>query len=131
MKNLESKIVSPSNLDEINLSNVSFSEDMYVSGKSKTSRKSLYKGTDKMTTDEKKSHRRILRRDLNNFVSSILGRDRTEDERKHSISEFILFYKKNWIVTDFKIETFSEKTNENDLRNYRNLLSVVSKAIGK
>jgi hypothetical protein len=130
MKNQEIEI-QKNQVDEINLANVKF--DFSKDGKnlSSVSNKSLYKGTEGMTTDEKKKFRRDLRKNLSQFVSVILGKNRTNEERKQGISDFLKFYRKNWIVTDFRIETFSEKRNEGDLKDFKNLLQVVSQSLGK
>jgi hypothetical protein len=130
MKNQEIEI-QKNQVDEINLSNVKF--DFSKDGKnlSSVSNKSLYKGTEKMTLEEKRKFRRDLRKTLSQFVSQILGRNRSNEERKEGIKKFLVFYRENWIVTDFRIETFSEKRNEADLKDFKNLLSVVSQSLGK
>jgi len=123
--------IEKSEIDQINLAAVKF--DFAKDGKSLSnlSKKSIYKGMEGMTGEEKKKFRGKIRRDLDRYVSIILGKDRGNEERKRGISEFLSFYRENWIVTDFRIETFSEKKNENDIRDYRNLLNVVSQALGK
>lgn len=93
-----------------------------------TSRKSIYKGFESLSTDEKKTFRGKIRRDLNNFVKEILGKGRSNSEREKAIEEFMEFYKMHWRITDFRIENFSQKTNEGDIKDYKNLLKVVSQS---
>lgn len=124
--------VDSANLEsaKINLSKSNFNfEESGISSSRKTSNKSLYIGLDSMSTEEKKRHRSKIRRNLDNYMKDILGKDRTSKERETAVGDFLSFYKKNWKITDFKIESFSEKTNEIDLKNYKMLLDFVKSVI--
>lgn len=123
-KNVETPAIATSKFEKFDFSEIG------ISSEKKTSNKSLYKGLDGMTTEDKKRHRSKIRRTLDNLMKEILGKDRTDAEREKGISEFMIFYKENWKITDFRIETFSEKSNEADLKNYRNLLAVVKEFQG-
>jgi hypothetical protein len=91
----------------------------------KSSNKSLYRGFDDLSTEDQKKRRQKIRRDLNRFVADILGKDRKDEEREKSIGEFLIFYKENWKITDFRMENFSQKKNKEDLKDYAELLEFI------
>lgn len=93
--------------------------------------KSLYKGTDGLSGEEQKKFRSKIRRGLHSFVNQILGLDRPAAERKESIASFMKFYKLNWKIQDFKIESFSQSKDEQDLKDYKTLLAEVRKSMDK
>lgn len=99
--------------------------------RSTSANKSIYIGLEKLSEREKKIFRGKIRRKLDNYVSDILGKDRTDQERTDAIKNFLSFYKKNWIRTDFKIESFTLKKNEADIKDYKNLLKFVSQSLEK
>jgi len=140
MKNetVKNNEVKSSNLDssnlsaaKINLKKGKISEIMEKEGKEGTAyaNKHLYIGLEKMGIDDQKKHRGMIRRNLRRYVSIILGKDKSELEKVNAILEFIPFYKKNWKITDFKIENFSSSKNESDLKDYKNLLFVVRESM--
>ena len=89
----------------------------------------IYKGMELLSSDEKKKFRGGIRKDLKNFMKSILGKDRKDEERKESIIAFMEFYKENWIIQDFKIESFSNSSNSIDRKDYIDLLSYLKSII--
>lgn len=84
---------------------------------------------DSMNSDQQKNFRNSIRRGLKRFVSDILGKDRSDESKEKSIQEFLEFYKKNWRITDFKIENFSQSKTKGDLRDYADLLEFVKSTI--
>lgn len=129
VKSNEVKSVDSLNLSaaKINLKNSKIQELISKEGKeaSAYSNKHLYIGLEKLGIDDQKKFRGKIRRDLKRFVSIILGKDKSEKEKIDAIVEFMEFYKKNWKMTDFKIENFSSSKNESDLKDYKNLLYVI------
>lgn len=93
--------------------------------------KSLYKGTDGMKGEDHKKFRSKIRRGLHSFCNQILGKDRSEEERKASVKSFLSFYKINWRVQDFKIESFTQSKDEADLKDYKDLLKFVASSLEK
>lgn len=140
MKNSENTIAKKNskkeNLDSVNLDNVkvnvSKGEKSLISKElnSISVKRSIYQIPEEMKGDEKKFRGKI-RRELKRFVSSILGKDRNEEERTKSISEFLKFYKKNWKIQNFKIEDFTNSTNESDKKDYLDLLNYVKSTMEK
>jgi len=139
-KNPTSEKINVSKVDSLNLASAKINlskgkkeilENSKFSKGEKTTSKELYIGTSKMSTDESKIFRRNLRSKLDRFMKNILGQDRTEKERENAIGEFLIFYKENWRIADFKIENFSAKKKEADLRDLKNLLAYVESVIEK
>jgi hypothetical protein len=140
MKNLENQIVKKNskkeNLDSVNLENVkvnvSKGEKSLISKNldSISVKRSIYNIPMELKGEEKKFRGKI-RRELKRFVSSILGKDRNEEERTKGISEFLKFYKKNWKIQNFKIEDFTNSTNEGDKKDYLDLLNYVKSTLEK
>ena len=128
--------IKKENLDSVNLENVKVNvakgkkELISKELNSISVKRSIYSIPDEMKGDEKKFRGKI-RRELKRFVASILGKDRNEDERKKSISEFLKFYKKNWKIQNFKIEDFTNSTNESDKKDYLDLLNYVKSTMEK
>jgi CRISPR/Cas system-associated endonuclease/helicase Cas3 len=91
--------------------------------------KSVYKGIDNLSSKDQKIKRGKIRRTLDRYVSIILGKDKSDAERIQGIENFLEFYKENWKITDFKLENFSNKKNEQDLKDYKNLLDVVRRSL--
>jgi hypothetical protein len=96
-----------------------------------SSNKSLYKGMEGMKSEDQKKFRSKIRRSLHSFCNQILGKDRSEEERKESIKNFLIFYKMNWKIQDFRIENFSQSKDELDLKDYKNLLNLISSSLQK
>lgn len=137
MKNLvetsekkESKKIDSLNLENLKV-NVSKGDKSLTNKEGiKSSNKDLYSiDRSKMNSEDQKKFRQKIRRDLQRFVKDILGKDRTDESRTKSISEFLNFYKSNWRITDFKIENFSQSKNEIDLKDYKDLLMFVSSTL--
>lgn len=122
-----------SKTDAVNLAsvkiNVSKIDKSNLSKERITTEKNLYLGMEGLSSEEKKKFRGKIRRDLGRFVNQILGKDRSDEERANSIREFLEFYSKNWKVTNFKIDDFSQSKNEIDLKDYRTLLHTVQSAL--
>src|SRR5690349_8499402 len=96
----------------------------------KTSNKDIYSIDRKsMSSEDQKKFRQKIRRDSQRFVKDILGKDRSDESRTKSISEFLEFYKKNWKIQDFRIENFSQSKNETDLKDYTDLLNYVKSTL--
>ena len=91
--------------------------------------KSLY--IHEMKGEEAKKFRSKIRRKLGSFVNIILGKDRSEEERAEGVAEFTKFYKANWKLNDFKIESFTQSKDESDLKDYKDLLKFTQAAKGK
>jgi len=131
---IESKESKKENIDSLNLENVkinlSKNSDLLTKESKNFNRKEIYKGMQELSTDEKKKFRNKIRSKTKYFVNQILGKDRSEKERTDSIKEFLTFYKENWKIQDFKIESFTSKQNESDLKDLRNLLKYVSESLG-
>lgn len=77
-----------------------------------------------MNAEDQKKFRSSLRRKLFKFSNSILGIDRTNEEREESIKEFLKFYKSNWKINDFRIENFSQKKDESAIGDYKKILLI-------
>jgi len=126
MKN--SKVENQKSIDlsnvKINLSNAK-SSLASKERKEGHSKKEIYKGLEEMNSDEQKKFRQRLRSKLRKFVSDILGKDRSTEERTKGIESFIIFYKENWKINDFRIENFSGSKNNSDLKDYSDLLEYV------
>lgn len=116
------------NLDTVKI-NVSKIDASQLSKERITTQKHLYIGMEELSQEDRKKFRGKIRRDLGRFVNQILGKDRSDTERTKSIQEFLEFYKKNWKITDFRIDNFSQSKDSMDLQDYKNLLSVVSSAL--
>lgn len=98
---------------------------------SSNQRKSLYKGMDQMGSEDQKKFRSKIRRELRRYINSILGKDRSDEERIKSIKSFMRFYKDNWKIQDFKIENFSHSKNESDRKDIINLLDYLKSIMEK
>ena len=141
MKNSEIKKIKKTeskkgNLDSVNLENVKVNiskgkkELISKELNSISVKRSIYLIPSELKGEEKKFRGKI-RRELKRFVSSILGKDRNEEERTKGISEFLKFYKNNWKIQNFKIEDFTNSTNESDKKDYLDLLNYVKSTLSK
>lgn len=98
--------------------------------------KNIYKSLPENKEDQKK-FRGKLRRELKNFIRDILGskmiqnqRGRSEEDIILSIKSFLSFYKKNYLINDFKKENFS-KSNDPELdKEYSDLLEFIQSSLG-
>lgn len=95
------------------------------------SRSSLYKGMDDLSIKDQKKERSKIRRRLDNFISDILGMDRKKEEKESSIKEFNSFYKKNWKIQDFKIDNFSNQSDEDKRKEFTLILDLAKKSLHK
>lgn len=137
MKNVETKTEKKEikKSDSINLEsakiNLQNSKKELANKESKNgqSKKEIYIGLKELSTDEQKKFRQRLRSKLKRFVSEILGKDRTDAERTKGIQDFLIFYKENWKIQDFRIENFSGTKNNSDLKDYSNLLEFVKSTL--
>lgn len=129
------KVSESSKLDSVNLENVKINvskgnKELTNKEGIKTSNKDLYSiDRSSMSSEDQKKFRQKIRRDLQRFVKDILGKDRSDESRTKSISEFLIFYKSNWKIQDFRIENFSQSKNETDLKDYKDLLTFVSSTL--
>jgi hypothetical protein len=126
-----SKKIDSINLDKIKIDLSKRDKSIPLDKKEIQSSKSLYNGTEGMKEGEKKKFRSKIRRGLHSFCNQILGKDRSEEERKESVKSFLAFYKKNWKINDFKIESFTQSKDDSDLKDYKNLLNLISSSMGK
>lgn len=121
------------NTDQVNLSQVKVklgkNKDLITKEGRSTSSKEIYRNTETLSIEEKKKFRGKIRRNLKNFVNTILGKDRSDSERETGIKEFVEFYKKNWKLNDFKVENFTLTQNETDRKDYANLLKFVKDSL--
>lgn len=120
--------------DSVNLENVKINvkdakNELRTKESSAYSKKEIYLSLDGLNEMEQKKKRSFLRRKALRFVSDILGKDRKEIEIEKSVKEFILFYKENWKITDFKIENFSSSKKESNLKDFTNLLEFVKSTL--
>jgi len=133
MKTKESKKSQKETVDQINLENVKINlkngDQSLLTKTESDSHKNLYLGMEGKTQEERKKRRGWLRRERNRFINQILGKDRTDDERTDSIQKFLIFYKENWRVNDFKIETFCQTKDESELQDCKALLEYVKKTL--
>lgn len=81
--------------------------------------------------EDAKKFRSKIRRKLQSFCNIILGKDRSIEEKNEGIQNFLKFYKENWKLNDFKIESFSQSKDESDLKDYKSLLKFIQDAKGK
>jgi len=81
--------------------------------------------------EEAKKFRSKIRRKLAAFCNIILGKDRSLEEKKEGVAEFLKFYKANWKLNDLKIESFTQSKDESDLKDYRDLLKFIQESKGK
>ena len=121
--------------DALNISNVKIDikkgkKDLISKEASFLSGKSLYKGMDALSTDEKKKARGKIRRQLKSFINQILGKDRSEEERETSIESFMTFYQDNWMIQDLKIESFTNTRNDMDRKDCIDLLDYLKSVTG-
>lgn len=122
--------------DSINLENIKVDlknadKSVPLNKESIQSSKSIYSKTEGMKEEEKKKFRSKIRRALHSYCNQILGKDRSEEERKTAIKSFLSFYKENWKIQDFKMENFTQSKDADDLADYRNLLKFVSSSLAK
>jgi len=96
----------------------------------RSSSKSIYKGLEGLSSDGMKKKRGEIRRLVKGYINSILGKDRSENERTKSIESFLSFYQSNWKIQDFKIENFSNSKNESDRKDMINLLDYLKSILG-
>jgi hypothetical protein len=136
MKNLTNQIEKKESkkIDSLNLENVKVNVSKGLSElttkESKTlSQKDLYLLSSDLSSEERKQFRQKIRRDVQRFISDILGKDRKESERTDAIQKFLSFYSKNWRITDFKLENFTQIKNESDLKEIKNLLDYVKSTL--
>lgn len=113
------------NLDNANLNSLKGE----ISSPSKMG--NLYKNFSHLSAKDQKKERGKLRRKLESFRNSILGKDRKEEERKESIKEFIAFYKMHWIIQDFKFESFSHQRDADFKKDWESILSLCKKELEK
>lgn len=142
MKNQNSKIekenvsnanVQESKIDSLNLEKVKVSlknVDLSKANREKVSTtKEIYLGLSELNQEEKKKKRSWIRRERTRFINQILGKDRSESERIDSIQKFLIFYKENWRITDFKIDNFCQSKDKAELRDCSELLDFVKKSL--
>lgn len=113
--------------EKINLSNAK--KELATKENVSSSRKDIYLNLSELSSDEQKKKRQRIRNQLKRFVSAILGKDRSDEEKEKSIREFLSFYRENWRITDFKIENFSQSKNKADHKDYETLLEFVKSTI--
>jgi hypothetical protein len=129
----EGQIGKEGQIDNINLENIKIDlkkgNPELLSKTESDSQKNLYLGMDGKSQEERKKRRGWIRRERNRFINQILGKDRTDDERTDSIQKFMTFYKENWKVTDFKIETFTQSKDEAELKDCKELLDYLKQVL--
>lgn len=132
-KNQKSQKSQKENVDQINIENIKINvkngDSALLTKTESDSHKNLYLGMEGKTQEERKKRRGWIRRERNRFINQILGKDRTEDERTDSIQKFLAFYKENWRVTDFKIESFCQTKDDAELADCKALLEYVKKTL--
>lgn len=83
-----------------------------------------------LTDKQKKSKRVKLRKQLKNLVDKIII-TKDKEKQKENIKNFIDFYKFNYILNDFSIESLTHKTNELDLQDYTIVLNLCKESLKK
>lgn len=127
--------IEKSNSDSINLENAKVNLSKGKEGlttkerKEGHSKKEIYQNLSSLNSEEQKKFRQRIRSKTRRFVNDILGKDRTDEERTKGIKEFLIFYKENWKIQDFRIENFSGSKNQNDLKDYSDLLEYVKSTL--
>jgi len=117
------------NSDDANLSKIK--EGKGKDQEKKINRSSLYKGIDHLSMKDQKNKRSKLRNKLDGFCKSILGLDRSKEEKDKSIKEFNQFYKENWKINDYKIDNFSNRSDEMQRKEYQLILDLARKELSK
>jgi hypothetical protein len=112
--------------DDANLSKIKESKKE----KKDISRSSLYNGIESLSMRDQKKERSKIRRRLDAFCNAILGKDRSKEEKEKSIKEFNAFYKKNWKLNDYKIDNFSNRSDEDLRKEYQLILDLAKKSLG-
>lgn len=119
------------NLDKVKIDITKSNQDLRTKEAKNLSKKEIYIGFSDLSSEEQKKKRSQIRRRLAQFVSDILGKDRKDAEVAESVGKFLIFYKENWRVADFKLENFSQKKNAADLKDYAELLEFVKSSISE
>lgn len=119
--------------NEINLSsvkvNLSKGQKSLITKEKILSKREIYKGTDLMNQEEKKKFRGQIRRELQRFSNSILGKDRSNVEREKSVKDFLKFYRDNWKIQDFKMENFSQVKDPMTVKDLTDLLKYIQSVL--
>lgn len=98
-------------------------------GKDQT-RSSIYRGMDALSMKDQKKERSKIRRKLDAFINAILGLDRSKEDKEKSLKEFNAFYKGNWKIQDYKIDNFSNRSDEDQRKDYQKVLDLAKKSLG-
>lgn len=123
------KEIDSINFDKVKVEISKGNKSLITKERKITSKKDLYKGTSELGEEEKKKHRGKIRRTLHKFVNDILGKDRSNEEREKSVKLFLKFYKENWKVNDFKIESFTQSQNKADIKDYSEMLKYIQSVL--
>lgn len=78
-----------------------------------------------MEDKERKSFRSKKRRELQNFINAILGRDRNDDERLLSIKEFKKYFKENYISSSLDSSALYSGNDENKRKDINNMIIII------
>lgn len=84
----------------------------------------------KIPAKEAKKLRQKIRRKLENFYFQICLQKNAET-KKASIQEFMAFYKANYILNDFSIQSLTETHDQSKKESYIELLKVVKESLKK
>jgi len=81
----------------------------------------------KLSDKDAKKYRNKLRRKMQNIVNSII----ISKDKKEGIKEFISLYKKEYILNDFSIESFSNSSDETKKEEFVKVLLIVKNSFEK
>lgn len=82
----------------------------------------------KLTAKEEKKMRSKLRRSLSNIIDKIVIEKK---DNKENVKEFISFYKLNYILNDFSIESITNSSDELLLEDLKRVFEIVKKQLEK
>lgn len=89
---------------------------------------SLYRieGWENFTDKQKKTYRRKMRTQLRKFMQDILGKDRSNDERKKSVKEFQKFFKDNYISSTLDASAIYSGNDAGKRKDYEDMIAVIN-----
>lgn len=80
---------------------------------------------DAMGDRDRKKFRRNMRSQLKRFSNAILGKDRSDIERRESIKEFKSFFKENYIADKLDASAIYSGSNEIQRKEYADMIFII------
>jgi len=84
----------------------------------------------KLSAKQAKQFRQKMRRNLDNFDLKIRVQKNAET-RKAAITEFLAFYKANYILNDFSLASLTDSRDAAKRESYSEMLKIVQASMGK